>query len=485
MIGPDTAWNQLADRLPLTTALARLGNAQPEQPDRMTTTWNDAASTSMSHRFPVVRSTGVSAWVTAAPTDVVPDLVQKLGPEMHARGATLIAPILADDPSGIRHTFYRQWFELAAALEAGRLAAVAFVDVQKAVRHAAETSHGDYRVAYNEATDHVEVSSAATRVVFEAEPLAFMAVMRGQLPEPALCAAVEASSLCIERITALGTAVRDAVGPHGVRYADGTPVYRVDERLIADPDGAAFLAGEPLPAGWEDRLRAGVAELSSPVCICGASRRVQAILRKTQDLFFLEENGASVGIVASAVGPRHALAYELRCPHVAQRLTSERARAEGWDGAQCHGSWSSDPVTGKLLVGRNSRFGYTATVLHGEEVGALASDPSLLDSACATLGYGAGAELTVYVPTAHVLLVTDEPIEVVRQILRKRSSQDELLGSLLHRGVRVGREVGFMSSVVVSTSAVDPRLQRRLVPLDDATGSPGHTMPAPAPPGFR
>jgi hypothetical protein len=281
VIRPDTAWNNLSITLRLSMSTRDLvgpsiatwsesscssANARPE--NHVGRIWSDVASAAERHRRLERHAVDSSTWIAAAPAPAAATL-EALSVEMRERGATLYAPVAPalpeDDPAGIGHVGYRASFSRAEALEAGRLAAAAFVDVATAVHEAAARSRTRERVTYDAVSDEVEVGHGQSRVAFDAESLAFMAIMSGVLPEHVLQTAMEESSLRVERIARLIEAVQQAVGPHDVRYADYLPVYRSASPTIADPIGAPLHRRR----GASQRLGGPDSICRSPTCVAG------------------------------------------------------------------------------------------------------------------------------------------------------------------------------------------------------------------------
>lgn len=149
------------------------------------------------------------------------------------------------------------------------------------------------------------------------------------------------------------------------------------------------------------------------------------------------------------------------------------------DAARCHPAWLADPVDGPLRVSSVKRFGYSASLIHGEEVGAFAACPDLLDALCATLDYPVATEVVACVPTANVLLLSDEPVEIVTKILAARPVWTRELEASADPGLGPGPKVGCLSSIVVRSAASDYGLRDRLLRLDPAVrrgvAAPGKT----------
>lgn len=407
-------------------------------------------------------------FVAAGPGSDSAALLQAFGPELDRQGVSLYAPILpAHVGSEARHSHYRDWFAYADALDAGALAAAAFVDVKQAVRAAAAASTSPNDVVHDSVTDDVDVCGGADyRVSFGAEPLAFMAIMDGTLPEQIFVTAINESRIRATRVARLADAVHEAAGSRELRFEGAVPVHRIADRLVADPLGAAYLAGAQLPTYWEARLRCAAGQVESPVCTCSEPRRVQAILRTASRHGRFAEVRPRSWVVTTDVGVRHRLAYELRCSHAARLLTT----TDGWDAGECHGQWLADPLDGQLRIRCVKRFGYVASMIHGEEVGAFAACPDLLQPLCATLGYPVETEVAVCAATANVLLVSDEPIEVVAKIIDASRVWAGHVEALAENGLSPGTKVRYLSSIVVRSTESDHSLRNRLLPL----GVPSH-----------
>lgn len=185
MIAPDTYWADLSRALALTIRSTNFTASQVgatsqergparavnESVDDLARAWRHVASLSQKWNRPHLVRASASTFVAAGPGSDSAALLQAFGPELDRQGVSLYAPILpAHVGSEARHSHYRDWFAYADALDAGALAAAAFVDVKQAVRAAAAASTSPNDVVHDSVTDDVEVCGGADyRVSFGAE----------------------------------------------------------------------------------------------------------------------------------------------------------------------------------------------------------------------------------------------------------------------------------------------------------------------------
>jgi hypothetical protein len=430
--------------------------------------WNSAARASRARSDVAIRRVSRATVVAALAGDGrrPAQLEEEVKRTMPATASSFAVPLLpATDGRHLRHESYRNWFSEAVAIDAGELVAIAFVHVGEAVRAAVGAS-GAQGLTYDGGTHDVTVREGDHAAVFNAHWLSFLAVVNGMLPEDALLAALVNARGLLSRLAEYVRALAGIDSDIDTRFDDDTPVHRSRQgRLVADPDGERCLAGEPLSPSWRSRLTACLSDATSPLCTCTEERRTRLKLRLASEFYSISAGSSVQDLDVLHVGPKHALLSEVACPHAARPADGSLGANAGDVAVR----WLSTLSSGAFRFRTVRRLGFAATAIHGSEVGTLAAVPELLSALGAGLDYADGTEMSAAVPTANLLLVTNEPPEATREVLESKPGADALMTELAARGLDLGPRVGFVTTQRVgSHSAIAGVVRTKLAPMEVA-----------------
>jgi hypothetical protein len=435
--------------------------AAGEQPT-LGTLWAEIGRATLRTGVPELGWLTRSTLACTGPGDTSPsDLDRLAAAEARRRGASLRLPIYPTGASSRHYRHYESWFPLASAIDEGRLHAIAYVNPATAARAAVERLEPDTGYDYDDATGTLQVSSSGRQALVDAETFVSIGVMRGLLPEQVLIAAAAAAEERLRRLDRLVAGVWSAFTREEPRFDGGIPALLVGGRVVVDPLGGELIATGREDAEHEQALaRATSSGLTTP-CTCREPREVRKALRPRAEVYSFGRDSGTSDWLFEPCGDAHCAVYELCCPHATSRPIREAWASEGWTPERCREDWERRPLRGEVVVGRAAGWTSTAGLAYGEEIASFLTSDRLLGGVAREVGFPVGRTVTVYVPNANLLFMTDEAFDDEPQL------QAALAGSALSRRLEaeslpLGAAVGLLATMRIETTQPLPLPVRHL-----------------------
>jgi hypothetical protein len=424
--------------------------------------WAEVGAATLRTGEPELRWLTRSTLVCTGPGERSPSTLESLAAdEARRRGASMRLPIYPAHTSRRHWTAYRSWFPLAAALDEGRLHAIAYVNPAAAARAAVERLEPATGFEYDDAAGTLELGSHGRRAVVDTETFVSLGVMRGLLPEQTLIAAVGAAEKRLHRLERLAGGVWAGVGPDKVRFERGIPVLLLGGTVVVDP-----LAGEYVASGRDDPEHeqalalATSSGLTTP-CTCREPRGVRKVLRPRAEMYSFGSDADPGDRLFAPFGDAHCAVYELECPHATCRPARDAWAGEGWTLDRCDAEWERRAVREEVVIARSAGWDSTAMLAYAPEIAAVATSRRLLGGVARAGGFPAGRTVTVYAPSANLVFLTDELFDDERQ-LRAALDGGVLRQRLEAEALPLGPAVGYLASARIETTEPLPLRVRQL-----------------------
>jgi hypothetical protein len=448
---------------------AGVAPAAGEQPT-LGTLWAEVGRATLETGAPELRWLTRSTLASTGPGDAPPSELDRLAAaEAARRGASMRLPIYPTRASSRHYRHYESWFPLASVIDEGRLHAIAYVNPATAAKAAVERLEPDTGYDYDDAAGTLEVSSNGRQALVDAETFVSMGIMRGLLPEQALIAAAAAAEERLRRLDRLVAGIWSAFTREEPRFDGGIPALLVGDRVVIDPLGGELVATGREDAEHEQALaRATSSGLTTP-CTCREPREVRKALRPRAEVYsFGSESGTSDWLFESC-GDAHCAVYELCCPHATSRPNREAWASEGWTPERCREEWERRPLRGEVVVARSAGWTSTAGLAYGEEIASFVTSGRLLGGVAREMGFPVGRTVTVYVPNANLVFMTDEAFDDEPQL------QAALAGSALSKRLEaeslpLGAAVGLLATTRIETAPALPLPVRYLEGVHERLG---------------
>jgi hypothetical protein len=432
--------------------------------------WAQVGEATLRTGAPELRWLTRSTLACTGPGDASPSGLDGLAAaEARRRGASMRLPIYPAHTSSRHWRHYASWFPLASAIDEGRMHAIAYVNPATAARAAVERLEPDTGYDYDDAAGTLEVSSKGRQALVDAETFVSIGVMRGLLPEQTLIAAASAAEERLRRLDRLVAGVWSAFTREEPRFDGGIPALLVDDRVVVDPLGGKLVATGREDAGHEQALaRATSSGLTTP-CTCREPREVRKALRPRAEVYSFGSASGTSDWLFEPCGDAHCAVYELRCPHAASRPTREAWASGGWTIERCREEWERRPVGGEVLLARAAGWSSTAGLAYGEEIASFVTSSRLLGGVAREVGFPVGRTVTVYVPNANLVFMTDEAFDDEPQ-LQAALSGSALSKRLEAEALPLGAAVGLLAATRIETMQPLPLPVRHLEMIRERLG---------------
>jgi hypothetical protein len=448
---------------------AGVAPAAGEQPT-LGTLWAEVGRATLRTGAPELRWLTRSTLASTGPGDASPTELDRLAAaEARRRGASMRLPIYPAHASSRHWRHYESWFPLASAIDEGRLHAIAHVNPAIAARAAVERLEPTTGYDYDDAAGTLEVSSNGRQALVDAETFVSVGVMRGLLPEQTLIAAAAAAEERLRRLDRLVAGAWSAFTREGPRFDGGIPALLVDDGVVVDPLGGELVATGREDAEHEQALARAISSGLTTPCTCREPREVRKALRPRAEVYSFGSDSGTSDWLFEPCGDSHCAVYELSCPHATSRPTREAWASEGWTPDRCREEWERRPLRGEVLVARSAGWTSTAGLAYGKEIASFVTSGRLLGGVAREVGFAVGRTVTVYVPNANLVFMTDEAFDDEPQ-LRAALAGSALSKRLETEALPLGAAVGLLATTRIETTQPLPLPVRHLEVVRERIG---------------